>query len=751
MLPFAFATLLGAFLLFLIQPLIGRYVLPWFGGAPGVWTTCLLFFQSALLAGYAYAHLLTRCVPPRRQALWHLGLLVGALAWLPPLPAADWKPSAEADPTGRLLGLLATTLGPLFVLLAATGPLLQRWFSSTFPDRSPYRLYALSNAGSLLALLGYPIFIEPRWTRAMQAGHWSVGFGVFVVLVGWLAWITRSVAPPAATTTIAAESAAPGWGRHCAWLGWPALGSGLLLATTNALTLDVAAAPFLWIAPLAVYLLSFIAAFAHPRWYQSGPMAALLVASAALLLDLRSAGTGVTFAQLMVTYLATLLVVTLLCHGEVYRLRPAASQLTSFYLHIAAGGAAGSFAVAVVAPRWFNSHLELPLGWCGVLLVQVARMWRQRDLTLARGLGVGVALTGLAVPAFRVLDTWFTAAVGGEVAESIRGFAADHPLVYPLGGLGLLITFGARSHGYSRNWTRRAGMGASVLPLLVAGWWLQRVLRPDPRIIHQARSFYGVHSVADYDRDTPASACRYLAHGSTTHGIQLLDPAYAQWPTSYYAPESGLGLAFFRTGQHPHRQVGVLGLGIGTIAAYGAAGDDFTFFEIDPVVAGIARRYFTFLSASAATVHIVLGDGRLSLARAAAAPAPARFDLLVLDAFASDAVPVHLLTREAFDLYQQCLAPGGVIAVNISNCFVDLATVISAQAHAKGWYVARVYHRPPDDAWYNFASEWMLLAPDEATLNQPAITAVATVSVPAAEAIGVTWTDEYASLWPVLR
>ncbi|MDP2137451.1 MAG: hypothetical protein Q8J74_06310, partial [Candidatus Didemnitutus sp.] len=395
----------GAFLLFLVQPLIGKFILPWFGGSPGVWTTCLLFFQTLLLGGYAYAHLTTRNLTPRAQATLHLGLLGVALLWLPIAPDASWKPAPGDEPTGRILLLLTATLGLPYLLLSATGPLVQRWFHLSHPGASPYRLYALSNVGSLLALLTYPFVVEPLFPRLEQAWGWSVALVMFALFCGLCAWQVRRL--PEAGVTPASDTASTGTEKASApaaldklhWLLWPAIASVLLVATTNKLCVDVAVIPFLWVAPLALYLLTFILCFDHPRWYSRKVFAALFVVGCTVSGFLLADGTHAPLPLQLVGFGATLFVGGMLCHGELYRLRPAPQHLTSYYLFIAAGGALGGLLVAVVAPQVFDDYYELHLGLWALAYLVAWSCWMHRSRSLAFGVGAGTILAILLLPA----------------------------------------------------------------------------------------------------------------------------------------------------------------------------------------------------------------------------------------------------------------------------------------------------------------------------------------------------------------
>jgi hypothetical protein len=622
--PYAATIFLSAFLLFLVQPLVARYILPWFGGGPGVWATCLLFFQALLLAGYAWAHVLAAALRPRRQALAHAVLLAAALATLPIAPDAAWKPGPEDAPVPRILALLAASLGLPYLALAATGPLLQAWFALAQPGRSPYRLYALSNAGSLLALLAYPFAIEPAATRAEQALGWSLGFALFAPACAWCAWHAARVAGAgrAPARPAAPAAPAPGWRVRALWLSLPAVASVLLLAVTHRLTYDVAAAPFLWVVPLAIYLSTFILCFERERGISravlGGMLALALLAAAALGGD---PGLGVP-AQLA-AWGGVLFAACMACHGELHRLRPDPDRLTAYYLAIAAGGALGGLLVAVVAPLALDRFVELPLGLLAAAGLFAAALWRERGgARPARWRAAGAALVLAA------------AAVYG--ATAFRDLASQYA-----------------------------------------------------EAIASSRNFYGVLAVREVG-DDPATRFRELRHGRIAHGIQFVAEERRRWPTAYFGEHTGVGLAFSLLPVDAPRKVGVVGLGAGTLAVYGRPGDRMRFYEIDPAVVELAREHFTYLADTPASVEIVLGDARLSLERE---PAQA-FDLLVLDAFSGDAIPVHLLTREAFATWRRHVQDDGAIAVHASNRYVDLIPVLWAMADELGWRAALVRTRP---------------------------------------------------------
>ncbi|GAB5562852.1 MAG: fused MFS/spermidine synthase [Synoicihabitans sp.] len=744
---FAAAIFLGAFLLFLVQPLIGRFLLPWFGGSPGIWTVCLLFFQTALFAGYLYAHLLTRIASPRRQIVIHLGLVAGALLTLPPIPRAPEIALAAEQPIQELIGLLITSIGVLFVLLAATGPLIQRWFHACFPDKSPYPLYALSNFGSLLALVAYPLILEPWLSRQEQAIGWSTAFVLFsFLLVGCWSAIRKNTASQ--RSPVPPELAHPRsgvtWMMRLRWLLRAGIGTGMLAATTANISADVAPVPFLWLTPIAIYLATFIATFSRRSWYRPVPLAALIMIGAVLSADLREIGTQVTFYYFLSVSLLGLGVVGLLCHGELYRTRPAGIHLTDFYLTISAGGALGTLWVAIVSPALTHFDWDLPLLWLLTIGLSVAIIARGKNIRSAWALLGGLLAAVVINPVLRSFSTgtspWHPN--GMEWAEQTE------ELAMLLAGIVILIFYWSRNR--LRRWSATAGGLALAMPLLFGINYFGSSFAIEAGTVARIRGFHGLITVVDRTGPDPRSHARFMNHGTTAHGLQFTHADFRWYPTSYYTPESGIGRALSRRNQRPARKIGVVGLGIGTIAAYGMEGDLMRFFEIDPHVIEIAQTDFDFLAGSGAQIEIVLGDGRLALAHEASNAVDFQYDLLVLDAFSGDAVPVHLLTKEAFAIYRQRLSPSGLLAINISNRILDLRRAIEGNVADAGFHLAHIIHHPETDEWWRFPSEWLLVAPRRETLDTPRITEWTGIAAP--EQLQQTgWTDESASLLSVLR
>ena len=663
---YAGTIFLSSFLLFLVQPLIARLILPWFGGSAAVWTTCMLFFQVLLVAGYAYAHGLGK-LGGRRQAIVHSVLLGAALLTLPIAPAASWKPAGGDEPISRILLLLGASVGLPYLVLASTSPLIQLWFSRARPGENPYRLFALSNLASLIALLGYPFAMEPLLAAREQVSGWSWTFAAFAVVCAILAWRT----PPATAASEATAGPRIAGRRYAWWLALSATGSVLLLAVTNHLTQNVASVPLLWLVPLTLYLLTFIIAFEGRNGYRPALVWPFLIAALAaagwLLVD---AELHYRLALQLGVFLPALFVGCLFCHGELYRLRPAPAQLTAFYLTISAGGALGGLLVAVVAPLVFDGYYELGAGLAALALLAALRL---------ADLGRVPHYAGLA------------ALLGIAACAAYDGLRDRH----------------------------------------------------DVRVAE--RSFYGVLHVTEYNPGEEGHL-RRLVHGTIMHGEQYMHGELRRLITTYYTPSSGIGAAI--QSKQGHRvKVAVIGLGTGTIAAYGRPGDVYRFYEIDPHVVEIAKTQFTFLSDSRALVEIALGDARLSLER----EAPQGFDVLAVDAFSSDAIPVHLITREALGTYLRHMKPDGIVAFHVSNRFLDLVPVVARIAREQDAHAVLVEDDPDeDDPSERSRSDWVLVSRSRKALAAKPI--VERGGEPAQDRPDWrTWSDDYSNLIQILK
>jgi hypothetical protein len=773
MLPYALTIFTGAFLLFQVQPLIGKYILPWFGGGPGVWTTCLLFFQLLLLGGYAYAHFSSTRLTPRRQVILHLVLLALSLALLPITPSDSWKAHVGGDPNWRILLLLSATIGLPYFVLSSTGPLMQQWFSQTNPGVSPYRLYALSNVGSLLALLSYPVFFEVRFPRHTQATMWSAGLGLFVAFCGYCAlrvWrhavaVPVPVVPTPANIPTSPEILAPTPTEigsvmpeapaaetvtvssvdKLLWVALPALASILLLATTNKLSQEVAVIPFLWVIPLSLYLLTFIICFDHARWFHRGVFTGSLVVGIAVVCQLLPVGNDAPMRLQIILYNAVLFIACMVCHGELYRLKPPPRQLTSYFLFISAGGALGGFFVAIVAPAIFKDYRELQLGYWMLTYALGVLCFRHRSREIAVAAGVGAIVTTLALP---VLRSFFDDTPG--LREEFVTFFRDRA-AYIIGGLALFVAcvFDLRRRVLSAAWQPR--MGGFVMALCVAVgavFVMQWSSRSSTRTLSATRNFYGTLKVYDYSPDDPEEHYHLLLHGATTHGIQFVKPEKAVMPTTYYADSSGVGRAINSLPETP-RRIGLVGLGTGSLAVYARKDDYLRIYEINPAVERLARTQFKYLDYCQAKVDVVMGDARLMMERELQEKKSQQFDLLALDAFSSDAIPVHLLTKEAFEIYFQQLKADGVLAVHISNRYLDLRPVVEKLSeHFKVNVVTISDDNEPD--WWIYATTWMLVTKDKEFLKGDRIKDVA--EEPSADTkASPLWTDDYASLYSIMK
>jgi hypothetical protein len=661
---------LGAFLLFLVEPLFAKLILPWFGGSAAVWATCLVFFQSALLLGYLYADLATRRVPPARQSILHIVLLLASLLFLPIAPHSSWRALSGGDPAWRILALLTTSIGLPFVLLSATSPLVQAWHARDESGSEPYHLFALSNFASLLALLSYPFLIEPRFTSHLQARLWSGLFVVFVALCSLAAWMARRGSPwPAAPAAESVETVAPPTPREkLVWLSLSACGSMLLLSVTNHLTENVAAVPLLWVMPLALYLLTFTLAFHRRSLYSRWWMVRLLGVT------LGSLGYAIyepSFTESVQVgvplFCVGLFLCCLFCHGELAQRRPAASHLTSFYLMISLGGALGAIFVALLAPHIFSAIYEFPLALVLTALLATVVLWPQGWLV-------------------RVFWAAATIAMVVVVVRNVRS--------------------------YEKNTTV------------------------------MVRSFYGALRVKQF-QDWLKEPYRTLYNGTIEHGAQFVNPPMSLQPATYYAPDSGIGLALDRCCRAPKR-VGVVGLGAGTLAAYGKSGDYFRFYEINPQVVAIAKTSFSYLLDTPAKIDIAVGDARLSLE---GEPAQ-QFDVLAVDAFSGDAIPVHLLTKEAFSLYLHHLKADGILAIHTSNTYLELAPVVQLLANDSG-YPARLITNNDNHRKLIDSSDWVLVTRNKPFLDDLEDSVfIETVTVPPHLRI---WTDDYNNLFQILR
>lgn len=679
LLLYAVTIFLSAFLLFAVQPMIGKMILPWFGGSASVWNTCLLFFQVALLAGYLYAHCVIRYLRSNRQVIVHMTLLIVSLAMLPVIPSPAWKPERAGDPSGRILLLLAATIGLPYLLLSTTGPLLQAWYVATKRGGAPYRLYALSNVGSLLALFSFPVLIEPWFTTRVQGWGWSGIYLAFVVLCSLVAWQSRHASFPEIEEA-SEETAAPGWQVYLLWIILPACASGLMVSFTNYLTQNVAPIPFLWVATLGAYLLSFIVCFEREGWYRRWlffPLLAVASGGAAYSLYYDQGNLRLKYA--LPVFVITLFVCCMVCHGELVRIKPHPRRLTSFYLMLSLGGALGGLFVAIGAPRFFNMFVEPPLLLTCCPALAAVMLWA------APGKWRGPWL----LTTVRVLMIVLTVAVGEYLLYTKR--------------------------------------------------------KDDLRFKMSVRNFYGVLRVYEVAATQEEYGERELVHGTISHGTQITDPGELRTPTSYYGPWSGFGRAVKYVQQRGVARVGMVGLGAGVSAAYGRSGDFFEFYEINPLDYAVEMAWFTFLRDCPAEHPVVFGDARLSMEKQSSQ----QLDLLGLDAFSSDSIPVHLLTREAFVLYFRHLKAGGILAVHVSNRYLDLTPVVARNARDLGKAALLVTDEGLEEA-YLTGSDWVLVTADPAVFTHPEFRRGDVQRVNPRAGLR-PWTDDYSNLFQILK
>ena len=758
MLRYAITIFLGAFLLFQVQPLISRVILPWFGGTPAVWTTAMLFFQVLLLGGYTYAHVVATRLTPRRQVMVHLVVMAVAVALLPILPGVQWKPTTVEHPTAQILLLLAVCVGVPYFVVATTSPLLQAWFSRTHPGRSPYRLYALSNVGSLLALLSYPFVVEPRLTTRAQGLSWSAAFVVFVLCVGYCALRTLRASAGAASENdgvpeaqVAEDDAPPAIGRRLMWLLLPACGSVMLLAVTNQMCQDVAVVPFLWVLPLSLYLLTFIICFDNAGWYIRPLFWLWLVASTVWMVRLLHIGVDAAIGWQVAGFSCGLFGCCMVCHGELVRLKPSSRYLTSFYLMVSAGGALGGVFVSLIAPVVFDGYVELQVGLVACCVLAAVAFWidRKPHRHWPRSWTARIVVPLFAVAPFGIItfDLLPQLGITESTVPATDVFAVWAALAAVLFVLWLEWKPVGQGGG---NWGWLLCLPVLVAAILGLGHELwSQVEYSRTGAVAVSRNFYGVLRVTEYYPDDPRRHQYVLMHGRISHGCQLISDEGRRRPVTYFAEESGIGLTLT---YHPRRErgplrVGVVGLGVGTIAAYGRKGDVFRFYEINAEVERFARQLFTYLDDSHADCEVILGDGRLSLERELLDGEPQQFDVIVLDAFSGDAVPVHLLTREAFEVYLQHLRPDGVIAVQVTNRYLDLNPVCAALAETFRLKSVLI-ETYSDDSREVSASSQVLLTRNTDFLDLDEVQQAATEPT---DKRRILWTDDYSDLFRILK
>jgi hypothetical protein len=667
---------LGAFLLFLVEPMAAKQLLPTLGGSSAVWLTCLVFFQVTLLLGYLYAHWITRCRASSWRQHVYLVTLVAAVVLLSAqrISPAALNPGTDR-PVATIFAALAYTIGLPFLLLGATSPLLQLWFLRTEGGGIPYRLFALSNAGSLIALVAYPFIVEPNITLKLQRTLWSIGFLVYAILCAFIARRTRAAKQTAEAQDESSTPRAQAFAKWL-WFSLPMAAAMQLSAVTAHLTVNIAAIPLLWMLPLAAYLLTFILAFEFPNFYRRGIVVRLLVLMLASLgYAISKTDVSLPIGVAILFFLAECFLAGLFCHAETYALRPQrGSETTLFYLLIAAGGAAGTFFIGIASPLIFSANYDLAISFFVTAALAVAVTWQD-------------------------------------------------------------------------GWPQRLLWSTASALLLIFAIMLHTAYARDAML--EARNFYGTLRVKQ-TTSPHADPERMLLNGTIQHGTQIFGGALARIPTTYYAVDSGIGLALRFCCNVPGsdlarpRNIGVIGLGTGTLAAYGHLGDHIRFYEINPLVRPIAQNLFTYLRDSPAQITFADGDARTSLTN----EPPQQFDVLAVDAFSGDAIPLHLLTTEAIALYKRHLAPNGIVAFHVSNQYLNLAPEIGQLAVASGMQ-SRMIESPGDDATGSYRSTWVLLTNSPAFFGLPEIASVAT-KAPTTPRLR-PWTDDYSSLLPILQ
>lgn len=678
---FGITIFLSAFLLFLVQPILGKIVLPWFGGSAGVWAACLLYFQASLLAGYAYAHCLRRFLRPNRQMQVHIVLLAASILLLPILPSPSWRNLGHMDPAIRILALLAGAIGLPYLLICSTSPLLQAWYAAIRPGKAAYRFYALSNLGSMLGLLSFPLLVEPHLTSSMQAWGWSGAYVIFVLLgaaITVYAWKHRTAGADAELGTTLRLNAHHPFTTQMLWIGFAACGSALMMAVTNHLSQNLAPIPLLWILPLALYLFSFVLCFDMERIYNRVIWIPAMALGLAVMCWVMFYHGGTTNLKLAIPgMLLGLFCCCMVCHGELAQHKPDSRSLTYFYLLTSAGGVLGGFFVAIVAPHIFKTYMELPLWMALGALFASAVVWKQaQQRSLALKLAVRVAM------------------VAGVIT----------------------LTVYMAVHKY----------------------------QVDQKYYLHVRNFYGALEVEDIQTGSPDWLVRSLMHGTIEHGAQLLDPVGRHEPTMYYLRTSGVGLAMGYEKTRGPVRVGAIGLGAGVIASYCRIGDVFRFYEINPQIVQIANTQFTFLHDCHGKLDVLLGDARLTLE----SQEPQDFDVLAVDAFSGDAIPIHLITREAFIEYFRHLKPNGILAIHVSNKYLDLVPVVARIADNLGKRAIAVYD-PGVDGSYPSESDWVLVASNPKIFDHPIFDADSVEDVQTQDRVGL-WTDNFSNVLRIL-
>ena len=753
---YAVTIFISAFLLFQVQPMVARFILPWFGGTSLVWTTCMLFFQIVLVLGYSYSHFISQRLVPRRQWIIHSALLIIAALCLPIQPDDSWMPVDGSAPTLSILLLLVACIGAPFFILSTTSPLIQSWQSRTHPDKSPYRLFALSNAGSLLALISYPFLIEPYFSLSNQSTIWSVAFVLFALLIGVLGYKYQKVSPALiqSTSDLGEKVATPPRSITALWLILPTLASTALLATTNLMTNEVGAVPFLWILPLCLYLISFIICFEHSRWYLRKLYFPLFLVSTVLSCFVLEAGNAAPIIFQVIAYSMVCFSASMCCHGELSLIKPAEYYLTKFYLLVAVGGALGGVFVAIIAPQIFSSIYEYQISLILILIIYLTSIANEnlrhasqpQRKTYARSkfivllLIIGSAASGIYIAIFS------PDALLAYYHFQIRLLFVCVPLLLAWvafqSGVGSLVSITKSS---LRVFPLHLVFGLVTLSIVITSIDRQFL---ETTTVMQDRNEYGILTVRDFAK------LRTLNNGRTLHGSQSIDPSIPLTPTSYYSASSGLGksIEFLHASENIALEnkisMAAVGLGVGTVCAWLNKNDTIHFYEINPLVVDVAKNHFSFLDQCKGTVGVTLGDARLQLQYLAASKDKVAYDLIIADAFSSDSIPMHLLTIEAFEIYQSSLAENGILAIHTSNRFMRLENLVKRMAQEIGMDALLVVDKPEFGSVAN-SSSWVLVTKNQAFIQQ--LPSEIIDSDWPAERFTAYWTDDFSSIVSVIN
>jgi hypothetical protein len=685
------SVFISAFLVFQIQPIISKIILPWFGGGASIWTTCMLFFQSFLLVGYLYAFILTKILRVKYQIIFHLVCLLLSLFLLPNSIADIQNTQISGTPTWSVLKVLFFSLGFPYLILSANTPLLQHWFTSETNGANPYRLYAISNIGSFLALVSYPILIEPFIPLDWQIKIWSGIYWLFVLMVGWIFFVvTKQNTKDKLFITEQLTVPRVGSFRLILWFMLSALGVILLVSTTNALTQNVPPVPFLWLAPLAIYLFTYVLAFSNIAIYVRYIWQPLFMLLSFVGLLIYFIGGQFDIITQFLIYLLILLCGCMICHGELNFLKPQQGNTTLFYLVLSAGGVCGSFLVSFVAKSLFNEFLEFPLAIFSILILTTVSLWRNKKNELEEA---NLSMNGM---------------FSFSQISKLASLSSVVSLVW-------LLAFTNLKNQYQQY------------------------------DIAKARNFYGILTVKDIT--TGKVNERRLIDGTTSHGSQSLSLFKSYLPLSYYRPGTGVQMVIEQLSSDSKLQVGIIGLGVGALAAYGNSGDYYTFYELNPLVSDFAKSYFSYLGNTKANVDIKLGDARVTLQNELDLGRINSFDLLVIDAFSGDLIPTHLMTYEAFLLYKQHISTQGVMALHISNRHLSLLPVI--MHHSKSLNMQVMLFETPG-AGNEHDAQWVVLTNNSRLIQSAKLISRQTL-IAEDQFQHVLWTDDYSSLLPILK